>query len=160
MKNSFQNMVDPIGTSGLPQQQGGLAPSKVTVPPAEQKNESSGLSKLLGGTDWAAIFTTGVQVAGGVTAQRQASGKSQFRKDRIAACGRKGLGVLLSKKKRKAYNDCVAKAEADALVFEQQAAAAANKSTSEAPKSNFVPILIGVTVLTAVVGVVWYIAKK
>jgi hypothetical protein len=55
------------------------------------------------------LLQAGVQIGTTVTRQRAASGKSASRQARIAACGRK---PLFGKKKKAAYNECLANAEA------------------------------------------------
>lgn len=52
------------------------------------------------------LLKTGVQATGTIVGQRQASGKSAARQERIAACGRK---PLFGKAKKAAYNECVSK---------------------------------------------------
>lgn len=58
------------------------------------------------------ILTTGAMVAGTIGGQRAASGAAAQRQARVAACGRKGVGFFLSRRKREEYRRCVEAANA------------------------------------------------
>lgn len=100
------------------------------------------------------LLNTGLQATATVVGQRAASGKSASRQARIAACGRK---PLFGKKKKAAYNECLANAQGQGG-GDTRSADFPPPSSSDAGGGNtmmYVGIGLGVIVL-GVVGFVLY----
>ena len=105
------------------------------------------------------LLKTGTQIAGTVTQQRQASGKSAERQARIEACGRKGLGYLFSRRKRADYQKCVDDVNKS---YKGGSGTKSNvpSATTEEPQSNtmlYVGILVAVL---AISGVGYYVTQR
>lgn len=105
-----------------------------------------------------AILNAGLQVGGTIARQRQASGKSAARQARIAACGRK---PLLGKKKKAAYNKCVADAQAASSGANAPLPPFDNRSGGgEEDGDNKTLMYVGIGLGVVVLGVVGFILYK
>lgn len=100
--------IQPMQSKGLDL----TPPSLINQPPLMVQQAQSQPTKSGGAGALNALLQIGGQVAGTIASQRQASGKAAERQARIAACGRKGLGYLFSKRRKEEYKRCVEQASA------------------------------------------------
>lgn len=106
-----------------------------------------------------AILNTGLVVGGTIARQRQQSGRAAARQARIAACGRK---PLIGKKKKAAYNKCVADAQAGANIPNTPLTPPDFRSGGggEEGGDNKTLMYVGIGLGVVVLGVVGYILYK
>lgn len=154
MYNNFFNTLDEKPVVDVPVGTTTSSTTPVTTT-ADVKNDMSGLNTILGNAT--TLATSAAQIGGAIKAQRVASGRSQTRQARIAACGRK---PLFGRAKKDAYNKCLADAQGGGI---GGGLGDPSKSLSTPPPppptNNTKTILIVVGSLLAV-GVVGYFLMK
>lgn len=103
------------------------------------------------------LLQVGLQVGGTIARQRQQSGASSNRQARIAACGRK---PLIGKKKKAAYNQCVANAQAGANIPNSPMTPPDFRSGEGDGGDNKTMQYVGIGLGVVVLGVVGFILYK
>ena len=103
------------------------------------------------------LLQAGVQVGATVARQRQASGRAAARQERIAACGRK---PLFGKKKKAAYNKCVAEAQASSAASTRSADVIPDSGDSSDSGGNKTMMYVGIGLGILVVGALGFFAYR
>lgn len=105
------------------------------------------------------LLTVGTQVAGTVAVQRARSGRAAERQARIAACGRRGLGFLVSRRKREEYRRCVERAKAATSEPQMSSVNKSYSAPSASPRSNTM-LIVGIGAVVIIGAVAYFVMRK
>lgn len=103
------------------------------------------------------LLQAGLVVGGTIARQRQQSGRSANRQARIAACGRK---PLFGKKKKAAYNQCLADAQAGVSAATRSGDLPIDTGEGQGDSGNKTMQYVGIGLGVVVLGVVGFILYK
>jgi hypothetical protein len=150
--------IQPIGFgSGLAQP---TSSPSILPTSASQSVQPSQSSRGLNKDSLNQILTTGAVVAGTISSQREASGAAAKRKARIEACGRKGLGYLLSRRKKEEYRKCIEAANAASYSDSSNKSNAPSPAPPAAEQKSNTNIIIGVGIVIALGATAYFFMRK
>ena len=98
-------------------------------------------------------------MAGTVAVQRARSGRAAERQARIAACGRRGLGFLVSRRKREEYRRCVERAKAATSEPQMSSVNKSYSAPSASPRSNTM-LIVGIGAVVIIGAVAYFVMRK